>query len=555
MGVRDLADANLPTDGAGMTPTIPTGHSAKARFDRWKYDTAKAGSRKSIGFLTSVTTRGTFRKPIVQRRRRPVDEGEFDVTWVFRFAGTDIIGASADYHTDVPIVEGGITFASSVKEREFLSLGNVQGAIESDDEGDSNSFLMAQSKLFNPGSRIRVQLTCDPLGKNSTVHNFDIEPCLYLRLSEAPFSPGQKPSSGTDSDFVDSTKGFKPAKVRYDSARSIEGFHVYNFGPLDNALIIPDSRVLGILVAPNAMLKPRPDWNGVFIQYGYGINTLSGSLVLSEQTDAPFVFEPYLRNLWYTPSSQAGEIRRNLFAETTVMPGSEIFWQAVSRGFADGFEITIDSQPNDGDFFRVSYSNRQFSGSTELRDAKFKTVVSDPQTEIEIGATLAGTRDNFDAFLKTTGGRTVFASAAQVAAYRLDSGRWITINPGASVIFNLVLPRIGQPAQTKVLQRYTPLIKVGNFGTVTRVLEIGKENTWAPSPNAYGKPTGSGGNSDSCFRSDWMAIPLTANFDQTIDLPAFTKPYFVQAFYGRFLDIHPDRTIPQFEINLNVSPA
>lgn len=526
----------------------PTGTSRKARYWQAVYDELMARrAMPSLGFLTSRTTRGVHRRPVIPIMRRGEDLGEFTAMWVFRSPGEGTFG-EVGYSTDVPIVGGGIAFASSVQERTFLALGQTENAIAASDTGEGNSFLMVQSKLFNPRSRIRIQLTCNPLAVNGDFFGTPVVPCLYFRLIEIPFPQGRRLLSGTTQAHLDSTKGFAPVTATYQPAQSSSGHHVYSFGAAENALIIPDSRVLAIVEGNTFtvgahLLKPRPDWGGVWIEYG---NALGGSLILSEPTDDQFVYAPYYR-LWSIPSSPAGDLARNRFPTTTVMPGSEIAWHAAMDGITDGFEITIDSQPADGDSIRYALSNRQYLGSSELFTATWRNTVSDPLTEIQIGASLSASLENFETFQIGTPGFSRFFPTC----VRTGNAKWLTINRGAVAVYGWVSH--GIPTSTANV-RYTPVI-TGNFGTITRVLTLGAENSWAPSPNAFNKPTASGGNSDSCFRSDWMAIPLTANFDQTVDIPAFSNPFFVQAFFGRFLDIHPDRSIPRFDINLTVTPA
>ncbi len=546
----------------------PTGTSHKAQWAQAVYDQLmRDQARHSLGFLTSRTTRGVFRTPVFPVERRPETGGEFDVTWNLRSGALGSFG-NAGIFSDVPIVTGGIAFAATIQERELMAAGNLTGALAAPNTGEANSYRLAQSRLFDPAtSRLRFRFTATPAAETHTGIFGTATPYLYVRLFEMPFSATQRPAGGTEEEQLDKTKGFKPVSVTYIPSESSPGFHVYGFTG-QNILITPDARVRAVVESSNGnLIKPRATWGDTWLAYSLFGN---GKIILSEQTTQPLVFTSAyhratfgdLTGVLWEYTAAGGPVARNRFPSTMAMSGEE-YHQPPSDGINDVYEVNITSQPVDGNSIRVTFTNPAAVIQESHRIAIWRNTVSDATTEIQIGADLQESQNNFEGFLSMAG---VHAFSTAVRA-RISASRWQLIYGGlGSFIDGTTFDSVSNPPFTYTVlpdepttflyPKYTPTIQNGSFGTIAKVAEINHETMWRPADNAFNKPTISGGNIDSCYRFDWLAIPLTGSYDSVISLPRFSKPFVVQAFFGKYLQLTANPEDHRaFAFSLNVRPA
>lgn len=517
-----------------MSVCRPTGTSNKAHFKQWLYDRLSASHPRQVSsrLLTDYTPRGTTRRVLRANALKPT-EPSFRVVWHFERQAPQRMGLFTK--TDV---EGGFCPQTTIEERNFIVAGQYLEAINSDrTETQSRGgealgpYSICQSRVYQPDvDRMRVRVS-----SSATIPESTGEHWVYLRVMEFPFE-------SDDEDEI--PRDFGNVFLLHDPTRSVEGCQYYRFdagSPIQRGswhMILPTDGLLGILQANGDLLKPRPDWGDTWLKVALAANGGTQAAALFRDTESAEASQIY--HVAITEREWTGYLASESAHLFTIDRGDFMGRNAAIMPFTFGpryvFEVTIEEQPDDGDTISIFGDTRTW-----------RSVVINPATEIEIGATLADSLENFHTCLIVRPFSNIASFALATvpfsAARQAEANKWLIVEADFGLDPGVV------PNRTLSLSPGWASVEIVNRNN---------EAYWAPNVAAVqvGKTAGTDSGTATPVGVNWMKISLSSAFDQIVTLPQFNHPFCVQAFFSSPLEATIlGSDAPAADITLEVEPA
>lgn len=243
---------------------------------------------------------------------------------------------------------------------------------------------------------------------------------------------------------------------------------------------------------------------------------------------------------WFPEESTVGAARNRDPGATVFMTDSDIFMEPVF--VQKGWDLRVETAPVDGDSLLINGVARTWRESVATPATEIECLAFDPNDGASLLAALTAAQVNLHAHL--------------VSYPAISSERWTFIQVSGSR-WVWIQTYLGRGAEFPLVMAVT-----GSWGTVAEK-SLGRELDWRPELNANNKISSDSvidadgerqlNNLDTIRRVDWMAIPLSADFDEVVAMPAFSRPFVVQAFFGstEFDNPAPELTT----VELEVTPA